>query len=39
MREPFSSNRYLLIDLYTLLATVTDFLHIPMYIIYELQGV
>ncbi len=39
MREPFSCNRYLLIGLYTLLATLTYFIYIPMYIVYELQGV
>ncbi len=39
MREPFSCNRYLLIGLYTLLATLAYFLYLAMYIVNELQGV
>ena len=39
MREAFSCNRYFLIGLYTLLATLTYFIYIPTYIAYPLQGV
>ncbi|MCH8890676.1 MAG: hypothetical protein IH827_06335 [Myxococcales bacterium] len=39
MRKPFSCNRYLLIGLYTLLATLAYFIYLAMYIVNELQGV
>jgi hypothetical protein len=37
--DPVLCNRYFLIGLYSLLATVTYFIYIPMYIVYELHGV
>ncbi len=39
MRETFSCNRYVLIGLYTLFATLAYFIYLPMSIVNELQGV
>jgi hypothetical protein len=37
--DPIVHNRYFLIGFYTALASLTYFIYIPMYIIYELHGV
>ena len=37
--DPVLCNRYFLIGLYAALASLTYFIYIPMYIVYELHGV
>jgi hypothetical protein len=37
--DPIVSNRYFLIGFYSSLASITYFIYIPMYIVYELHGV
>ncbi len=39
LMDPVLCNRYFLIGFYSLLATITYFIYIPMYVIYELHGV